>query len=407
MIQIDNPIHKQIAIIVDIIGKIVYHLGQFCGLCYTEKEDLTKINPQKILIIEEEPIGDVIMSTSIFPALRQRFPSAYIAVMVGSWAKDILSNNPYINELITHDCPWAFSDLIISWKGFLSHLKYLLYYPQVLKKLKSKNFNLGIDLRGDFRNILLFIFLPKIKYSLSYSRTGGDYLLTKAVPFESSQHEVEKNFTLLTYLGIKTEDKKIRIYPSEEKDKMRVKAKLREHGVKRNDFITVIHPGAGRRVRLWPPERYAQISDFIRVKFQSRVILTGSQKDLPLVQKVADYTKEEIINLCGKLSLLELGALLKRVNLLICPDTSVMHLASAFNTSMIVLFGPRSPNETKPYLENSYIIWKKFPCCPCLQKRCKLLSEDGWSACMEAITVEDVMNTIENLMEKHKSIGKN
>lgn len=399
MIKIENTIHKQIALIVDFIGKIFYHFGQFCGLWNIKKNNLEKIKPKKILIIEEEPMGDVIMATAIFPSLREKYPDAHIAVMVGSWARDILLNNPYINEIIIQDCPWAFSDLIIGRKGIIGHLKYFLSYPKFLEKLKKKDFDLGIDLRGDFRNILFFIFLPAIKYSLSFSRSGGDYLLTQSIYFEKSKHEVEKNFVLLKHLGVEEAERETRVFPSK-KDYEKLGLKIKDCGVKNSESICVIHPGIRRKVRLWPLNRYAKVADFIYEKYRMKIILTGSENEKYLTNRIIQYMqhKDAVVNFSGRLSFLELAALLEKTRLLICPDTSVMHLASVFYTPTVALFGPGDPTITGPFQRNAIVVDKNFSCRPCLQKGCKL-QNNGISACMEAITVEDVKRAVEKITQ--------
>jgi len=396
MIQIDNPINKQAALVVDSIGKIVFHFGRFCGLWNITKYNMTTTIPRKILIIEEEPIGDVIMATPIFSSLRNKYPNSYIVVMVGSWAKNILLNNPYIDEIIIQDCPWAFSDLLIGKKGILNHIKYLFNNFKFVNQLKDMQFDLAIDLRGDFRNILLFMFLPRIKYTISFDRSGGAYLLSAAVYFKKEEHEVDKNYRLLECLNIEEDERIIAIFPSD-KDKKRIKNFLEQHSINENDFISIIHPGTRKKVKLWPPKKYAYIGDFMSKEYNAKLILTGSKEEIILNNKICYYMNEEPINASGKFNLLEVAALLSRANLLICPDTSIMHLAAAFNTPTVALFGPSDPNQTGPYQKNICIIDKNFPCRPCLQKKCTI-NEQGFSACMDAIDINEVKTAIKKLL---------
>lgn len=399
MIMIENPTHRIIALFVNTIVRGVYRTGKILHLWHTEKCSLKDKHFKKILLIEEEPIGDVVMATAIFPALRKRNPKAYIAIMVGSWAKDVFLNNPYIDEIIVQDCPWAFSDLIIGKKGFINHLKYLVRYPKLLKEIKNRNFDISIDLRGDFRNILFFMVIPGIKYRLSFGRSGGEYLLTKTAEFKSFEHEIDKNFTILKYLGIEAQERNMLIYSSQENEE-RINQLLEAEGSE-IPFFCIIHPGARRHLKLWSLERYAQIANFIISKYKAKIILTGTISESSLVTGIIKGISNEssVCNLAGKLNIIELATLLKRVNLLICPDTSIMHLAAAFSTPTIALFGPGDPRQVGPYQKNAYVVDKKFSCRPCLQKRCKL-DKDGSSACMMAISVEDVLQGIEKLKEK-------
>ena len=63
-------------------------------------------NPDSFLIVRLDNIGDVILSTPLYHSIKERFPSAKISVLCGSWAKEILGNNPYVDSLIVVDCPW-------------------------------------------------------------------------------------------------------------------------------------------------------------------------------------------------------------------------------------------------------------------------------------------------------------
>jgi hypothetical protein len=63
-------------------------------------------NVGKILIIRLDHIGDVIFSTVVPQSLKAHYKGAKITLLVGSWARDIVINNPYIDEVICYDAPW-------------------------------------------------------------------------------------------------------------------------------------------------------------------------------------------------------------------------------------------------------------------------------------------------------------
>ena len=57
----------------------------------------------KILITRTDRIGDVLLSTPVFRAVRDAYPESHIAVLVRPYAKDIVEGNPYIDEWIIYD----------------------------------------------------------------------------------------------------------------------------------------------------------------------------------------------------------------------------------------------------------------------------------------------------------------
>lgn len=396
MIKIVN--YRRIVFLIDAFIRLIYKSAVSLGIWKIPPKELSKVNPRSILIIELEPIGDVVLSTFVYAELKNKYPNAQVSVMVGSWASEIISNNPYIDEVFINDVPWAFSEPVFSIRGFFGHLRYFLTsYLKVYNKIKRGNYDLGIDLRGDLRNIIFFLFLPAIKTTISFDRSGGDCLLTKAVNFDSSEHIVSKNKRLLAELEIIDNNRdRVLVFPSEA-DFLRVKLILERHGVLEDDDFCILHPGAGRCVRFWDTERYAALADFIIETLNLKVILTGSFKDRELSNRIVAHSKNKLVDLSGRLSLMELAAVLKKCRLLICPDTGVMHMASAFLTPTIALFGPDRPEHTKPLNRNLRIVDKEFACSPCLQRRCRFI-KNGYSGCMNAITVEDIKKEIIELL---------
>ena len=399
MIKIDNPIHKSMALIVDFFLKSIFLCGQTLGIWHVNKCDLKEIAPSRILIIEEEPIGDVILSTAVYSAIRKKYPLAQISVMVSSWAKDILANNPHLDELVLHDVPWVFSDLVISKKGFLNHLRYLIFsYAKIYQEIRKKRYDLGMDLRGDLRNIFLFLTLTGIEHRLSFDRSGGDYFLSKAVDFNKSEHLIDKNKRLLKELGIEHNDEKPSLFPTKE-DRKKIDSIFKINNLQENTPICIIHPGARSWVRILDFNKYAAVADYVAVQYGMKIVLTGSPEDKKWIEKIISKSQSKILDLSGDLTLMQLAALLEKAKLWIGPDTGMMHMAAVFSIPTVALFGPDRPCHTRPYQERAFIVDKKFSCSPCLQKKCKFVKNDR-SGCMEAISIDDITEAIGRLLEK-------
>jgi ADP-heptose:LPS heptosyltransferase len=110
----------------------------------------------------------------------------------------------------------------------------------------------------------------------------------------------------------------------------------------------VVHPGAGYASKRWPAERFAAVARGLRQRGQ-RVVITGSSGEVPLATHVAELsgvTYEDV--LAGKTSVLELAALVADAALVLCGDTGIGHLATAYRTPSVLLFGPSSAAEWGP-----------------------------------------------------------
>ncbi len=391
---IENPSNRRVASLVNGAFKAAFISAKRLGLWRLGQGD--EKPPRKILVIEEEPLGDVIMATAVFPYLKQRFPESRVSVMTGPWAGEILANNPHIDEVILYDCPWAMSGTLLAPGNLWRHVRFLFGYPALLRSIKQAGYDLAIDLRGDFRNILLLMAVPGIANRLSYGRTGGEYLLTRTAPFEPSMHEIEKNFALLSAIGVRAIDRTTMVFPSEE-NRRNVRKLLSDNGVS-NDTLVVIHPGAGRTVRLWPAERYAAAADHLISKYGAKVFITGTKKESVLADSIIRaMAASGAVNTAGKISLLDMAALLERSRLLICPDTGIMHLAAAVSVPTVALFGPGNPGQIGGINTNIRYIDSGFPCRPCVQFGCER-SDGRTSACMDAIKTEAVIPVIDEMM---------
>ncbi|WP_250037496.1 glycosyltransferase family 9 protein [Paractinoplanes maris] len=109
---------------------------------------------------------------------------------------------------------------------------------------------------------------------------------------------------------------------------------------------TIIHPGAKSPSRRWPADRYAAVARQLR-SAGHRVLITGSAAERDLAVRVAERA-----GLGGEAvpdtDLGELAALVARARLVISGDTGIAHLATAYRTPSVVLFGPMSPRRWGP-----------------------------------------------------------
>jgi len=356
-------------------------------------DDLRQLQPRKILIIRSDNIGDVVMATPFFHALKEKFPQSHLSVMVKEISKEILIGNPYVDEIICHDIIWNRERL-----PFLKEMKRLLSYDnisypirlyKIIKYLRKQKFDLTIELRGDIRNILFFTYLIGSKYRISFNKTGGEYLLTYSVIYPLSMHEIDINFKLVECFGVRKDGKRMEIY-NDQASKERVDKLLQDAGVKNNDLLIIIHPGA-KKIQSWAPERFAELSDSLIEKYKAKLLLTGAKSDKALVETIARLMKRSPVVLVGKTSIREFTALLNNSGLLICNDTGILHIASALGVKTIALFGPTSSSIFSH--SNIVSLQKRRPCTPMTHEKCKRHSKRH-GACMDEIEVKDVMDKV-------------
>ena len=153
----------------------------------------------------------------------------------------------------------------------------------------------------------------------------------------------------------------------------------------------VIHPGAAYPSRRWPPERFAAVASHLTRRGLA-VVVTGSLAEQPLAAEVAaraGLPVESVV--AGRTNIEELAALVAHARLVVCGDTGMAHLATAYRTPSVVLFGPVSPALWGPPPRPQHVVlWNGTS------------SGDAWGAEIDrallAIGVDDVVMACDELV---------
>jgi ADP-heptose:LPS heptosyltransferase len=111
---------------------------------------------------------------------------------------------------------------------------------------------------------------------------------------------------------------------------------------------TIVHPGAASAARRWPPQRFACVARAETAAGRT-VVVTGGVGELALAAEVAAAAglPRQFV-LAGRTTLAQLAALVAHAGRVVCGDTGIAHLASAFGTPSLVLFGPVPPSRWGP-----------------------------------------------------------
>ena len=269
----------------------------------------------KILVIHTAFIGDIVLSIPLIQRLKDMYPESKIDYLTLPVNKTIISNNPNLNEILLYDKKGKDKGL----KGFL----------RMLKMLKQKKYDYAVIPHRFIKSIALakLAGIPKI---VGFDVASGSWLLDKKVHYDMKKHEVERLLDLVDYDGEKIP---IKIYPSE-KDKAKAHEILKGY---ENKKIIVIAPGSQRPEKIWPIENVKKVIEKLLENRNNLIIITGgaAEKKLDL-----SFEDKNVIDLRGKVSLLEFAAILGQVDVVVSNDSSPVHIGSGFERPFIIgIFG--------------------------------------------------------------------
>lgn len=343
-------------------------------------------NFKRILIVRTDRIGDVLLSTPVIKALRQNYPSAYLAMMVSPYTKDIVEGNPYLDEVIIYDKDNKH-------KNWLTSLVFA-------RDLKKEAFDLALILHPTNR-VHLVTFLAGIPKRVGFKRKLG-FLLTDKIEHtkqSGEKHELEYTLDLVRSLGIIPEDKSL-LMPINPESEQWTEELLKQEGIGAADKLLAIHPGASCPSKIWPNERFAEVADRLSEKYGLKVLVIAGTQDAGLALQVIQNMHFPALNLAGRASLSQLASLLKRCRLLISNDSGPIHIAAALNTPVISIFGRNqkglSPKRWGPPAGGrNFVLHKQVGCLECLAHSC--VKE---FACLKAISVEDVVKAAETMLNE-------
>lgn len=374
---------------------------------------------EKFLIINPFGIGDVLFTTPVVKALKEKYPDSIIGYWCNERVAGLLKSNTGVNKVF----PLSRGDIKRVYRG----LKGLAALVNLIREIRRERFDAAFDFSLDSR-YGLWSRLAGIKKRIGLDYKNRGRFLTDKVKLAgySGKHVVEYYLDLLNFIGIKISSPGLEAankgrtgrgyvtYSLEVSEESRIKAKkiLAEQGIMSSDLIIGIAPGGGASwgknavYKQWPADRFAQLAGRLIKNLDAHVVLLGSTDEKPISDIIVNdvqsrwglkptYFPASIINLTGKLSLEELAAVIKELKVLVCNDGGPLHMAVALGVKTVSIFGPVDDKVYGPYpLSGDHIVIKKdLSCRPCYENfRFKGCLNNR--KCLEDITVEEVYKQV-------------
>ncbi len=320
-------------------------------------------------------IGDMVLLTPALRALKQTFSGSRLELLLRPRVADLMGAHPYVDDCIVDEKA----------EGRYLSLSGLVH------QIRDKCFDLAVVLHPtSFRNALL-PFLARIPSRIGTNVSGRGLLLTKSCRDRTNIHEVHRYLRVLRLLEIDTASDGLEFWHTDT-DRGFIENLLCVEGVSREDRVIAVNLGTTWTTKRWGVGNFAEvIQQITRLVQGTKIVLTGSPAEQALAETLP--TSLPTINLIGKTSILQLGALLERCEVCLTCDSGPMHIAAAVRTPTVALFGPTDPMRHRPYGVGHTVIEKPVWCRPCYKRSCRL--QDTPYLCMQEIGTSEVVKAVE------------
>src|SRR5918997_6830517 len=239
---------------------------------------------RRVLLIRLDNLGDVLLTTPAFRAVRQALPNAHLALLAGPAGCEIGRLDPDLDETILYRAPNE--DVYFR----------LPQDPQrelaAVEALKERNFDAGIIFTSYKQSALpvaYLCYLAGIPLRAAGSFEGSGSLLTHRHRYEEivpPKHETLRGLELTEFLGFPPVEPEMVLVPRREDDEGASKL-LERHGVEPLASFAIVHPGSSAPSRTYPAKRYAAVTEELTEKGGLPVLVTGGPGEEDLARRVA------------------------------------------------------------------------------------------------------------------------
>ena len=297
---------------------------------------------KKLLIVRLDAIGDYILFRNALSELKKskRFRDHKITLLGNSLWKELAENldNHVVDEFI-----WIDPKILLNQSKFTSDQLALLFklklkrFSDIIHPVHSRMLDIDHFLADIKVPILIGSSGDEINYKLGEKSKGDQYYTELIKVPDHSNFEFYRNAYFISKLtGI-------------DSDAFRLKIDLTKP--EKETLSIIISPGAGHLTRQWPIEKFAEVILQLNTVYRSAFFyICGSDSDKELGDRILMLTmKENIWNMCGKLSLIQYADLANQASLVISNESSSIHLAAALNIPAICISNGNMFGRFNPY----------------------------------------------------------
>lgn len=269
----------------------------------------------KLLFVRLNNIGDALVTTPLIGEIKKQ-TGCLIYVLADRKNHFIFTHNKDV------DFVWKFE------KG-------LPGFFRTLKKINSENFDAIVDLHDDVSTTVSFLLaLCKSPSILGLERSNRK-IYTKTIPKLNTvnHHVIERNAELGKLLNLKIEDKNLNVVYTPKAESLKKVDEYIAEKFKNKKYLLGVNISAGGDARFWGVENYKKLLAFLK-QYDINVLLLTLMRDIKAAYEIAGYDQP----VYQTPSFDEFAAMISKLDFLFSPDTSTIHLASAFEVPVFGIY---------------------------------------------------------------------
>ena len=350
---------------------------------------------RRVLAVRLDNMGDLLMTTPALAAMQGS--GANVTLLASRSGAALAAHLPCVDETLCFEAPWVKRANSQSTRPLGDDERALV------DRLAAGGFDAAVIFTVATQSALpaaLVCRMAGIPLRLAHARENPYDLLSHWAPetdvvADGMRHEVQRQLDLVRRAGWATADARLRFEPgAAARDSAR--ALLAAAGLGPGERHVVVHVGATAPSRRYPPERFGAAAREVARASGRAIVFIGDGSEGPLVAEArAAMGGSPSINLAGRLSLAELGAVIGGADLLIGNNSGPMHLAAAMGTPVVALYALTNPQHT-PWQVPARVLNHQVPCRHCLKSVCPQGTQD----CLLQVPVCTVVDAALDLLRQ-------
>ena len=287
------------------------------------KEDLIEKNGIDSIIImrDDGKIGDMVVSSFIYREIKKQYPNIKIGVVTRKGATDIIKDNHYV-------------DKIYEYKKDSSYLKNLA------NEIAKEKYDLLIDTSTILREKqIMFISKCDCKINLGVDKEGWQ-LFDISVPEEKNSHITKRFINILEVLGIKEIQSNYDIQISDEA-LVKVEKKIKEEEnileVSGKERV-ILNPYTASKHRNFNRKNIEKIIEILLKYRENELYLLGHGENKKEILEIKEKIKDKRVHYIELAGIQEVIALIKNCEMIISPDTSIVHIGVGLDKKVIAIY---------------------------------------------------------------------